>query len=98
MNYVFPASTGLTIYTKSNCQYCSLIKELIERNNLEVSIVNCDYYLMENRERFLEYIHQITNLNYKTFPMVFYDGQFIGGYTETKKWIEQKNAFDDLTF
>ena len=35
-------------------------------------------------------------VSYRTFPMVFYSGQFIGGYTETKKWWDQQQAFLEL--
>jgi glutaredoxin len=62
----------------------------------KITIVDCDSYLAENKEEFLQYIQQITNTNYRTFPMVFLNGTFIGGYTETKKMIEQQTAFSDL--
>jgi len=35
----------------------------------------------------------MTSVNHRTFPIVFYEGNFIGGYTETKKWFDQQTAF-----
>ena len=95
MDYIVPSFSGFTIYTKSNCRFCSLVKELL--NGESVLTVNCDAYLEENRDGFLQFIHEITATNHKTFPIVFLNGEFIGGYTETQIWYEQINAFSKLT-
>ena len=101
MDFILPSSTGFTIYTKSNCKYCTLVKELLYediRNN-NVLIVDCDNYLQpQTKEVFIEFIRQCigSNQQYRTFPMVFLGGNFVGGYTETRNFIEQKDAFSDL--
>ena len=91
-----PCASKFTIYTKTGCKYCDLVKDLLI--NEDVNIINCDTYLSpkELKELFLKYIYSITNIEYRTFPMVFYDGKFIGGFTETKEWINKKNAFIDI--
>jgi glutaredoxin len=43
-------------------------------------------------------MHQFTEIPYKTFPMVFYEGKFIGGYRDTEKWINKRNAFSGIEF
>jgi|LakMenE18May11ns_1017448.scaffolds.fasta_scaffold9934328_6 glutaredoxin len=94
MDFIFPSVAGFTIYTKSNCRYCSLIKELLkDETREEIIYVNCDEYLRINVESFLNFIRDMAGVSYRTFPMVFYSGQFIGGYTETKKWWDQQQAF-----
>jgi glutaredoxin len=74
------------------------VKELLhsEIENGGAIIINSDSYLQENRDSFLQFIFQMTNIHYRTFPMVFFEGTFIGGYTETKKWLEQKDAFSEF--
>jgi glutaredoxin len=93
MDYIFPSPRGFTVYSKSGCRYCTLVKEIIKNENM--MLVDCDDYLVENKEGFLAYIYQLTGVNYRTFPMVFHEGRFLGGFTETKKWIEQRDAFMD---
>lgn len=97
MQFEKPISTGYMIYTKSNCPYCVKVKELLLRNEgQEVTIVNCDKYLVEPevKEKFLEFIQSINGGNqHRTFPIVFYQGKFIGGFTETEKFYTKKNIF-----
>lgn len=77
-----------TIYTKLNCVYCSKVKELLE-NEKYITIINCDNWLKNNEEReiFLNDIKNITECEWKTFPIVFIDDKFIGGYNETVNYI-----------
>ncbi len=79
-----------TIYTKSNCQYCEKVKELLKDEN--VIVINCDNYLSTNRELFIETMRNLTGTEHKTFPMVFHRTLFIGGFTETKKTIDIVNG------
>jgi glutaredoxin len=85
MNIIMPSKTYYTIYTKNNCSYCSKAKSLLENENPKPLIINCDHYLNSNRNGFLLFIKNLTGVSYNTFPMVFYNGLFIGGYTELKQ-------------
>lgn len=96
MNYIFPSPSHFTIYTKSGCKYCSLVKDLLNQfveHPDRIDVVDCDSYLEKNKEEFLEFIFQLTQIRYRMFPMVFYQGTFIGGYNETFKWVQQQTAF-----
>ena len=79
---------GYTVYTKSGCNYCIKLKDLFEEKNIECKYINCDEYIKnkENKEEFLTHMKRLTD--HKTFPMVFYDKICIGGFTETKQFIE----------
>jgi glutaredoxin len=92
-DYILPSICGITVYTKSECKYCSLIKELLREEKKEAVYVDCNVYLENGKEEFLQYIHQITGLRYRTFPIVFVDGTLIGGFTEMKKKITQERIF-----
>ena len=85
---------GYFIYTKSNCKYCRIVKKLVPN----AKIVNSDEYLKENRDGFLEYIDKLSGERPRTFPMVFLNYRFIGGYTETKNYIEELESFKFMDF
>jgi len=97
--YVHPISKGYTVYSKSGCPYCTKVKDLLQEHSREFVVVDCDEYLIENKEAFLSFIETVNGgISHRTFPMVFRDGNWIGGFTETKKGIEQEKAFENLDF
>jgi glutaredoxin len=88
-----PKSTGYTIYTKSNCPYCVQAKQLLTTAH----VVDCDPHLTPSVKLFfLQYMDTLTKQQYRTFPMIFYDGQFVGGYTDVKVHYEKQMCFDDI--
>lgn len=76
-----PTSEGFTVYTKSGCKYCSMVKELLQEE--VVTYILSDEYLAADKEAFLAFIESTGGKDHKTFPMVFFDGKFIGGFTDT---------------
>ena len=96
MNIPSPHSKGFTIYTKTNCSFCTKVKTLLEAETPKPVIVLCDDFLTEDRDAFLAFIKKNAGVEYKTFPMVFYNRRFVGGFTETKKYIDGQDAFDDV--
>ena len=93
MEYINP-DKDFTIYGKSGCHYCTLVKRLLQSKSLKFFIVDCDEYILEDKESFLNYIKTLTNKEIKGFPMVFYNSEFIGGYIETKDFIKKMEAFE----
>jgi glutaredoxin len=79
------------VYSKSNCVFCHKVKELLENEPI-ITIINCDNWLKhkEKKEIFLDSMKDIIGYEYRTFPMVFLNGKFIGGYTETKNFFDIK--------
>lgn len=97
MSYILPNKTGYTIYTKKGCIFCDKAKELLK--NEETHIISCDDYLTDNVEEFLNFITSINGgISYRTFPIIFYEGKFLGGFKETQKHYEMNKAFDDYGF
>jgi len=84
-------SNAWIIYTKSNCSFCYKVKELLENEPI-ITIVNCDELLKNigKKDKFLTLIKDIVGCEWRTFPMVFLNNKFIGGYTETKKIFDDK--------
>lgn len=91
MNFIQPDFNNYTIYSKSGCYYCTKVKELLQNENPTPIIINCDEYLFDDKEGFLQFIEKISGVSYRTFPMVFHKCKFIGGYNETKKYYEESN-------
>ena len=60
--------------------------------------VECEDYLLEDKEGFLSFIKERANKEYRIFPMVFKDGKFIGGFTETQQLIDKESCFDNIVF
>ena len=77
---------GYTIYTKRDCIFCDKVKELL--NKEKVFLVECDDF---DRELFLEFIDKLTPYSHRTFPYVFKDNVFIGGFAETERYKEARD-------
>ena len=93
MNFQNPVD-GYFIYTKSNCKYCKNVKKLVPN----AKIVNSDKYLKENKDSFLKFVDKISGTKPRTFPMVVLHNRFIGGYKETKNYIEELESFKFINF
>ena len=80
------------IYTKPKCIYCDKIKELLQFVEPVPKWIDASKYLEtpNSKQFFLDFIRDSGKLDrhYTTFPIVFYDGIFIGGYTETSTFHE----------
>jgi glutaredoxin len=93
MEYEEPSKTVYTIYSKSGCTFCTKVKNLLQSKNIAFDLIDCDEYLIEDKDRFINYIQTLTGREYRTFPMIFRCGIFVGGFTETKLLIEKEEAF-----
>lgn len=100
MEFEQPSNVGFTIYSKSGCSYCIKAKTLMKENKLPFNIINCDKYIIEDKQKFLNFITQISGKEVKTFPIIFLDNKFLGGYTETNDYVDELLlCFDEnLTF
>ena len=82
-----------TIYSKSNCNYCEIAKDIIDENYKEYNIIMCDDFLKTPKDKsiFLDRIHFFTGKSVKIFPMIFYQSYFIGGSEDLEKFIKNNN-------
>lgn len=89
-----PSDGVYTIYTKSNCTYCVKVKDVLQKE--PVVIVNCDAFLENDRDAFLETMDALTGTIHRTFPFVFHNLDFIGGCDNTIEYYEKMNlSFND---
>jgi glutaredoxin len=70
------------VWSKSQCTYCDQAKALLKLKGIEFEERNIqkDY----TREQLLEAVP-----NAKTVPQIFLDDNYIGGFTELKKYFEK---------
>jgi glutaredoxin len=83
-----PLPFGYTVYTKQNCRYCTLLKTWLlapERSGVPIYLVPCDEFLVDpdTKTFFLRWLSARAGVPWTTFPAVFYNGQFVGGYQDT---------------
>jgi glutaredoxin len=89
MEFEAPSKKGFTIYSKSGCPNCLKVKAILKEKNYIFNVVDCDDYLIEAKEEFLEFIKGICQKECRMFPIVFFDSNFIGGYNETLEYVEK---------
>ena len=90
MNYLRPMDNMYTIYTKPGCIYCKMAMELLNNKNKSIDEVPCEEYIAHSKPQFFQFIRELSGSNHSTFPVVFFHGKFIGGYTETKSFLESE--------
>lgn len=96
MEIIKPHKSGFTVYSKSGCINCKTAKIKIQENFFICTEINCDEYILENKEEFLQIMEELIGKPYRTFPMVFYNGEFIGGLNETTNYMNKLKSFDNI--
>ena len=75
----------IEIYSKTNCIFCDKAKIKLQKYNPKILMLDVDY----SREDFFKKFP-----NARTFPQIIINEERVGGYSELKKWLEQK-PFDE---
>jgi glutaredoxin len=97
MNIENPVETGFTIYSKSGCPNCTRIKKILTEKKLTFIEINCDEYLIEDKESFLSFIKNLAQKEIKVFPIIFNNGALIGSFNETQEFLDKQLSFDENT-
>ena len=95
MEFEEPQSTGFTIYTKSGCKNCTKVKNLLDDIKIPNIKISCDEYILEDKANFVAFIISKTKEEMVLFPIVFNNGVFVGGYSETKDLINKTICFEE---
>ena len=82
------------VYSKSDCKFCDLTKQLLLDEGYNYEIIICDNYLKDDRDEFLKRMEEKIGHEYKTFPMIFHKDKFVGGYKELVKKVEEMSCFN----
>lgn len=75
----------INVVGKDNCIYCDMIQTLLFKEEKDYT-----YRTMESMgpDFFSEWMREHAP-NAKTFPIVLVDGEYIGGYNQLKKLLEE---------
>lgn len=69
-----------TVYTKDNCSYCEMAKNLLEQKGLPFEAIKLGEGI--SRDELLAKIPTA-----RTMPQIMLDGVVIGGYTELRQQL-----------
>jgi len=90
MEFHAPRKNGITIYSKSNCKNCDILKRLLF--DFETTTIICDKYLEDDKEAFKSFMfHHMGFIPADMkicFPLVFYKGRFLKSYKSILDYIE----------
>lgn len=75
----------IEIYSKTNCVFCDKAKIKLQKHNPKIYMLDKDF----SRDDFFKKFP-----NARTFPQIIINKEHIGGYSELKKWLENK-SFDE---
>jgi len=95
--FIEPLEKGYTVYKKTGCPFCVKVEESLQ-GNLDVVWVQCDDYLKTDRDGFLRFIESKAGKPWRTFPMVFHNGRFIGGSTDLDAYLAWDGTEMDMEF
>jgi glutaredoxin len=84
----------ITVFSKSGCINCIKVKQFLKEKSIKFIVIECDEFILEDKEAFLQFINSIACKECKTFPMVFDGTTFVGGYKETISYLEKMLDFD----
>lgn len=68
----------ITVYSKEDCRFCSLTKDLLGAKNIEYEEIHAPTHLNEMMDAIKAAGSQVP----RTLPQIFVDGRHIGGYNE----------------
>lgn len=79
----------ILMISKEGCRYCELSKELLEEYNMPYHVLQ--YNDITKPVLDLAYHKLYDDFGHETFPAIFINGQFLGGYNELKEYLIQLN-------
>ena len=59
MEFTLPDSKGFTVYSKSGCPNCNIVKQFIKEKHFFLREINCDEYILEDKAEFLLFIEKL---------------------------------------
>lgn len=97
MNFTKPLPNTFTLYCKSGCINCTKAKDVLSQCNYKFQIIDCDAYLTDDvvKAAFLQFIKNLASKEHKTFPIIFHDGEFVGGYTDLHQYLDRLLDFSE---
>lgn len=70
----------ITLYSSSECHRCSLVKQMLDKHNVQYEEIRDDKPLMLEKDLF-------------SIPAIEIDGQIIDEYTRVLIWLKDNNYY-----
>lgn len=96
--YLLPLKRDeFTIYSSDTCSFCHKALDLLNKSrhshdNTIIEYVNYDINQVQYATSIIPKLNKLTG-GYGFIPIVFYKGQFLGGYAELKTFIDQSREY-----
>jgi glutaredoxin len=82
VSFAFTPPDSWEVYTKDGCGYCEKAKKaLAGRPNVRII----------RGEGNMELQQRMSGINFVTWPKIFLNGKFLGGYSDLEKTLKRKN-------
>jgi glutaredoxin len=89
MSYPLPEKFGYTVFTRKNCTFCDKLKHLFFSEAIEdIKWIESDEFIATNKYAFLLHVENCAGVVHTTFPIVFHNGSFVGGYNDTVAYVQ----------
>ena len=72
------------VYSTSKCVWCDRVVTLLKDKHIETEKIDV------TEEGRLQEMQESAGSKVNTVPQVIIDGEYIGGFTETERWINTK--------
>ena len=69
------------IISRNQCNFCDQAKALLQGANLQYT----EYNIQSQSSKWLLYLLKRSSIT--TVPQIFHNGEYIGGYTELKEYL-----------
>lgn len=83
------------VYSKPGCKYCKMAIELLQEKGIEFDVKTLDPDVNLSK-----YTLQVNSLKkstgHKTFPFIFINNKFIGGYQELKTSVDDGSYIQQI--
>jgi len=89
----WPQKNGWTLYGRSSCPYCQGALNLLKKRNAPLYFIDLETQHID-KQNLLNFLRMEVNPKnqllkaHETVPLIFHNGQFIGGYSQLMKILQ----------
>uniref|UniRef100_A0A6C0C4Z2 ribonucleoside-diphosphate reductase n=1 Tax=viral metagenome TaxID=1070528 RepID=A0A6C0C4Z2_9ZZZZ len=88
-----PGWKSVKLYTKPDCVYCNMSKNMLDANNINYEILEVTQGEMDSFKHLFKCTY---NIEVKTFPQIIVDEKYMGPYSELVKHLRSEFDYEKL--
>lgn len=93
-NIEYMKERNITVYSKTNCDYCKLTKMLLRRNNIQFEEILLDDDI--TRKQFYQTQTEKTGKEINSVPQIFIDSKLFGNYNDLRNFLRPNFNYETL--